>query len=100
HRPLLSTLLPSTTLFRSPRYRVGPPSAGVRADLLAVFPSPHHARTGRARAPLAERTPRSAATHTCRLRGASRVSARLLGHGDERSEEHTSELQSREKLVC
>src|SRR3989449_7271733 len=77
-RPPRSTLFPYTTLFRSAAERGGDPGG----------------RRGRGRAPLTRRpmcrrpigaVPRSAA-------------AARPGHG--RSEEHTSELQSRLHLVC
>src|SRR3712207_7986293 len=70
-RPPRSTLFPYTTLFRSARGRRRPATAG----------APHAARA-RARAGSAKRS-RAPAT-------AARV----------RSEEHTSELQSRQYLVC
>src|SRR5690349_23289718 len=72
-RPPRSTLFPYTTLFRSPDRR--------------------HARPCRARS----RSPtacRRAAPDSPRLAGAARL------HAVGRSEEHTSELQSRRDLVC
>src|SRR3712207_8081393 len=76
-RPPRSTLFPYTTLFRSSR-----PRRRSRRGLLALLPS--------------------------RRRGEGlddRVLARpapgpLAGHDHPRSEEHTSELQSRQYLVC
>src|SRR5947209_13549793 len=72
-RPPISTLFPYTTLFRSWRPRSpgpGPPRAG---------------STGASRPTPSSTAPRSAE----------------LGVGrDARSEEHTSELQSRQNLVC
>src|SRR3712207_7972076 len=70
-RPPRSTLFPYTTLFRSPRGAEGP-----RAQR----------RDGRARGPREGRDHRPDDGHA--LRAA------------ERSEEHTSELQSRQYLVC
>src|SRR3712207_7590253 len=73
-RPPRSTLFPYTTLFRSrPR----------RGRCLRVLPA-HPARG------------------PCRVRGAADVTARRDGAraGRARSEEHTSELQSRQYLVC
>src|SRR3712207_7533001 len=80
-RPPRSTLFPYTTLFRS-------------ADLLREPPGT--ARPGRGRAPPARRG----------LRGGDRGrGGRPAGEAQEplgaaRSEEHTSELQSRQYLVC
>src|SRR5436305_7217552 len=71
-RPPRSTLFPYTTLFRS----VGDRTAADRDDQIG---------RGRAR----------------RIRRRDhRFSRRMRGHGVERSEEHTSELQSRPHLVC
>src|SRR3712207_7249313 len=80
-RPPRSTLFPYTTLFRSE----GP--AGVALGLpdgagVAVEGVRHRPR---ALAPAAERVE---VVHPCR------------GEVDRRSEEHTSELQSRQYLVC
>src|SRR3712207_8402832 len=78
-RPPRSTLFPYTTLFRSelalPEIRVGVPPADVVVD-------------GHARVPLGDEEVRAVAPHA--------VGA-VLG---DRSEEHTSELQSRQYLVC
>src|SRR3989442_3823521 len=70
-RPPRSTLFPYTTLFRSSDGRQGPDRP------LVVRPG-----------------------DIGRRRGASDVSARLGRLGPGRSEEHTSELQSRPHLVC
>src|SRR5436309_12339769 len=72
-RPPRSTLFPYTTLFRSRR-----PRASIRGT-----DAPWRSATSRPRR-TAHRSPPA---------GASRVACR-------RSEEHTSELQSRENLVC
>src|SRR2546422_3823056 len=69
-RPPRSTLFPYTTLFRSPRVRA--PALDGRG---AAPPSP----------------PATSPSRTSRTSGAGR---------DPRSEEHTSELQSRLHLVC
>src|SRR5690349_23910884 len=69
-RPPRSTLFPYTTLFRSSSPRVRPPAP---------------ARTSPSR--------RSSATAATRCVDGA-------GPGDRRSEEHTSELQSRRDLVC
>src|SRR3712207_8374973 len=86
-RPPRSTLFPYTTLFRSPLHDRG--AADVR-DLLAHVQLAQQPQPRRAVFAAGERV---------------RV---LLGHVlhvaqpvvDERSEEHTSELQSRQYLVC
>src|SRR2546422_3645446 len=82
-RPPRSTLFPYTTLFRSPgdlaRHEIGEGPADVDADTashVAPWTAPHPST--------ATRVPRR----------------RLLGSLDRRSEEHTSELQSRLHLVC
>src|SRR5690606_42072087 len=77
--PLRSTLFPYTTLFRSLR----PPSLSmvVSAQLALQMPPAHFPRNNSA---------------LCRLAGL-RARPNFLWY---RSEEHTSELQSRENLVC
>src|SRR3712207_7046820 len=78
-RPPRSTLFPYTTLFRSPDPALG--HAGAEGAL------PAQARLGRARGRL----------------GHERARGRVGRGGDAdpgRSEEHTSELQSRQYLVC
>src|SRR5258707_4365857 len=84
-RPPRSTLFPYTTLFRSPRWwrlpsrsAAGPSSHSAWAE--------HHVQAAVRGAP---RTALHRDTH--RRRAHSRVG---------RSEEHTSELQSRQYLVC
>src|SRR3712207_7684186 len=78
-RPPRSTLFPYTTLFRSTS------SLPIRSS------PPHRLRRGRTRA---------------HGRNRPAASAALAGHGADgtspcrRSEEHTSELQSRQYLVC
>src|SRR3712207_7634678 len=83
-RPPRSTLFPYTTLFRS---RLGAdiesvsrPPAGTKSAFAGDLRAPAQAPRERAKAPGA----------VCRVRRADRV----------RSEEHTSELQSRQYLVC
>src|SRR3712207_7074915 len=86
-RPPRSTLFPYTTLFRSPRMRAANPAAhrgpGSGADTAAGDPRP-------------ETPPRPPHTRT---RGTGRGSRKVPG-ALARSEEHTSELQSRQYLVC
>src|SRR3712207_8812829 len=85
-RPPRSTLFPYTTLFRS-LLHVSP---GLLEGLLAI----HHARAG----PLAEL---GDLLRGNRRRHGARVPRRGNAAGECcRSEEHTSELQSRQYLVC
>src|SRR2546430_11996625 len=77
-RPPRSTLFPYTTLFRSRR----PSSTG----------SP-------LRTPTSPRSAGSSASTRC-LRASPRASVRVHRLLPERSEEHTSELQSQSNLVC
>src|SRR3712207_6942272 len=91
-RPPKSTLFPYTTLFRSPT-----------SDPETTTSERLHARTRRARAAgpaerrrLPGRTPRVIVTP-----GGTRASRpSRTGCNAKRSEEHTSELQSRQYLVC
>src|SRR5258708_25002373 len=82
-RPPRSTLFPYTTLFRS--HRDSPWRTSPRTDLLA----------DRTRA---DRTASSLPTGS--LREARRRTLRLPASPGRRSEEHTSELQSPDHLVC
>src|SRR5690606_42164968 len=82
-QPAKHTLFPSTTLFRSRRVRRLPPPLRHRRP----GPPDHH--------PLLRDAPRRRAHRRPRRPGRRR---HLLARG--RSEEHTSELQSRENLVC
>src|SRR3712207_7062572 len=74
-RPPRSTLFPYTTLFRSPRAAAPAPRAPSRCPRVG---SPTATTRGRPRAP----------------------SWRPAADEQRRSEEHTSELQSRQYLVC
>src|SRR2546422_1388860 len=76
-RPPRSTLFPYTTLFRSLGAGGEPILRGLAVDEPAAFPR-QRVRVGR---------PRAHASH-------------FLVHDEQRSEEHTSELQSRLHLVC
>src|SRR5437667_5711178 len=80
-RPPRSTLFPYTTLFRSPEQR--PRIA--RGSLRERFDA-HPEQAGQAR---------GGVRHERRL-----VAPAAQGYGGERSEEHTSELQSHHDLVC
>src|SRR3712207_8086788 len=86
-RPPRSTLFPYTTLFRSPRVRRPRRRGFSGGAALHVLPRRTVAALARDRA-------RHGAIHVLRVR---------LLHGAvgvARSEEHTSELQSRQYLVC
>src|SRR3712207_7305779 len=84
-RPPRSTLFPYTTLFRSAQER-GHAQAGQVAELPAVVPRPQ--RVG-----LFEGAQQ--------LVGVERIALGVgVEVGHQRSEEHTSELQSRQYLVC
>src|SRR3712207_8043896 len=81
-RPPRSTLFPYTTLFRSPLLEPG--DVGVAAQ------EPEQLDDDRAEVELLGRQQRETLGH---------VEAHLVAE-DRRSEEHTSELQSRQYLVC
>src|SRR3712207_6921793 len=86
-RPPRSTLFPYTTLFRSPwRLPLGPGRQRRRA-------AGAHGRHERAR-------PIAAAAHRDRPQASVRRPRAAERLGARRSEEHTSELQSRQYLVC
>src|SRR2546430_6974438 len=87
-RPPRSTLFPSTTLFRS--HAVA--GAGLeQARGLVEQPDPHRVRLDEP-CDVAEDT----AQHRLELDGGGQ----RLAHRQQRSEEHTSELQSQSNLVC
>src|SRR5690606_41873259 len=90
-RPPSSTLFPSTTLFRSQRPEDG------RADGCATHEA-SPARGPRSDAPGAPKRHLTAASR-CASSSAHRSGA-STSRRHARSEEHTSELQSRENLVC
>src|SRR3712207_7754113 len=80
-RPPRSTLFPYTTLFRSivpPKNRSRPRAPGAGAGRTLDDPVPGSAR----------------------VRGGPVEAVRAQGDAGGRSEEHTSELQSRQYLVC
>src|SRR3712207_7283955 len=85
-RPPRSTLFPYTTLFRS---------GGARGAARG------RAQLGPRRAPAGGRLPRRAASRARGLRARrGGVEIRAADRARSRSEEHTSELQSRQYLVC
>src|SRR5690606_39553012 len=86
-----SHLFPYTTLFRSGDVLVELPQP-VPGGVLAHQPGPHH-RTVRIDDPLPRLTDRALVRFVVGDRPRRSVAA-------QRSEEHTSELQSRENLVC
>src|SRR3712207_8996487 len=83
-RPPRSTLFPYTTLFRSPKSRMAPALSPMPVqdvgETFGIVRQPRDAQWHGSRGPL--RRPWS------------------IGTGPSRSEEHTSELQSRQYLVC
>src|SRR3712207_8370207 len=83
-RPPRSTLFPYTTLFRSSRPR--------SAERQRSRPCAHVRARGRRRTCCSRRAGLTPGRQPCALR--------RLRRGNERSEEHTSELQSRQYLVC
>src|SRR3712207_7372649 len=85
-RPPRSTLFPYTTLFRS-----GQPS------LPGSYAFPGEARH---EGDGAEALGRKPCGHSGRVRVALRAEIRRVDAAGDRSEEHTSELQSRQYLVC
>src|SRR3712207_7192660 len=84
-RPPTSTLFPYTTLFRSLRCPLVPPQPPA--------PAPSATPEGR---PSADRGSRGADRHPLRAQVGHPLGDAAAG----RSEEHTSELQSRQYLVC
>src|SRR2546430_10470113 len=93
-RPPRSTLFPYTPLFRSSPAPAPPPAARrtpAPAPLRPIRSSP--APAGSAPLPPAPPAPAPAG-------GAGGSGAEPAGAGLERSEEHTSELQSQSHLVC
>src|SRR3712207_7514892 len=93
-RPPRSTLFPYTTLFRSARVAPPGPARSGRVD--------DAPRRRRGSAPDADRLPQPLGAAV--LRGLGSGGHRVVGGGPlldaARSEEHTSELQSRQYLVC
>src|SRR5690606_41379870 len=91
--PATSTLLPYPTLFRSRPTPLTAPAPRNRADA-------RRTRPGGAGAGAAGRGAAGAVAAGRRPARAGRVDGGGAPGGLCRSEEHTSELQSREKLVC
>src|SRR3712207_7639770 len=92
-RPPRSTLFPYTTLFRSRDARVEQRPRDPRLRRLGQRDEEA------AEAERAHERPRDAGPGDERVLAALR-GERAAGHRDDRSEEHTSELQSRQYLVC
>src|SRR2546422_2121494 len=82
-RPPRSTLFPYTTLFRSSRF--------TRESMSAPAHIGHGSFVTKSMVPSSRQSPRA---------WAACVMARISAIGGSRSEEHTSELQSRLHLVC
>src|SRR5690606_40764161 len=94
-RLLRSTLFPYATLFRPADRRLARARATWRCDAIGG----EAVRDGIISAyQFAAADPYRAATHNKGIMNG--VSAVVLATGNDRSEEHTSELQSRENLVC
>src|SRR3712207_7413603 len=90
-RPPRSTLFPYTTLFRSLGVRIVARACAQRARPRAVAVGQQ--QVGHALALGADDQPAAVGHPDWRPRAGGKV-------GDRRSEEHTSELQSRQYLVC
>src|SRR3712207_9341612 len=97
-RPPRSTLFPYTTLFRSE------PAVARAAHAARVLRRETHgpaAALDELLQPVRRRDGVTMATALRRIAAVDRVLHRVdAGHPDARSEEHTSELQSRQYLVC
>src|SRR5690606_40397943 len=91
-RAARSTLFPDTTLFRSDEER--PAAAAARVASARLVDVGHSVAEGAVRARGGALLVRA---DGMRERGVGQQDG---GDGDDRSEEHTSELQSRENLVC
>src|SRR2546430_10286579 len=92
-RPPRSTLFPYTTLSRSPPEQRGGGKKGAIGD-----PGPHGEPGAEE---LVDGASPSATSARCRLTRLARRASHRHAHGDgDRSEEHTSELQSQSNLVC
>src|SRR3712207_7147724 len=94
-RPPRSTLFPYTTLFRSrrdPRARRAPPGARLR-DAATLLGGQAPSRVGSAWRPRLR-------ANFARGIVVREAEALTSSRGRKRSEEHTSELQSRQYLVC
>src|SRR5690606_40043190 len=97
-RPPTSTLFPYTTLFRSQAADSAGPSEESRQQQLRHLQDDGGGISRDLRAGLRDLSPRQRRRSAQRQRAAADLlPASLRG---QRSEEHTSELQSRENLVC
>src|SRR5207302_11504998 len=96
--PALATLFPYTTLFRSAvRETSAKARNGAASQRLERVAGATGGAATTSATPLSNRTDRSPSRRYA-LTDESINPGRQ--HGDSRSEEHTSELQSREKVVC
>src|SRR3712207_9586877 len=97
-RPPRSTLFPYTTLFRSPRDRVGPDARGHLEHEPGERPEREQRRDLRRRQPRVREQQRVDRIEQDEI---AEERVRVQAGGERaRSEEHTSELQSRQYLVC
>src|SRR3712207_7395120 len=94
-RPPRSTLFPYTTLFRS---RAARPALSSDAVVINVTFSPHHGLPGMTHSGAARAAVEALTRELAEELAPVSVVAVAAGHF--RSEEHTSELQSRQYLVC
>src|SRR5690606_41769663 len=95
-----TTLFPYTTLFRSVHAAVGAMGLGVKGvepELHAVVGTPLERAQEAVAVAVAGHVHRAAQARDQRFTDLRGGQARVVG---QRSEEHTSELQSRENLVC
>src|SRR3712207_8374425 len=92
-RPPRSTRFPYTTLFRSTKHRRETPGSNPPADvdLWRHGSTPYAQESEQSRRGSKEE-------HVCSSQAGKRIRMTILVHV--RSEEHTSELQSRQYLVC
>src|SRR3712207_7015408 len=91
-RPPRSTLFPYTTLFRS--------HCVVERDVRGVDPPVHLIGRASTDDGAGDTGPREGPRHGELREGAAQALGDRLQPVDQRSEEHTSELQSRQYLVC
>src|SRR5690606_40177158 len=99
-RPLTRSSFPYTTLFRSRAVELHVAADGVEGLLLLVHEGAVEPARPTAREDQTRHVERLAVGVTRRRRVPTRHQDRRLDVEADRSEEHTSELQSRENLVC
>src|SRR3712207_7337317 len=101
-RPPRSTLFPYTTLFRSGFFAVYVPSESLGIDVDELMTRAHYDVPLPTPLPLASSQQVTAhmASLLIRIERASKGEVKICRTAADRSEEHTSELQSRQYLVC